>query len=678
MNLFVDYLQPLTNWLQANPNWSLFITFFIALTESLAIIGSIIPGSVTMTAIGILAGSGIMRIDLTLMAATLGAVCGDSLSYALGYFYSEKLVDIWPFKKYPSWLIYGKDFFSRHGGKSVLIGRFVGPLRSIIPVIAGILHMKQWRFLTANVISAIGWSLLYVMPGVLIGAAGHELSTESATRLFILILLLLVSLWLISLLIKWILIALHSLLRNHLHNLWLKLKGNRFLIKIYNALTPIKEKNHYSTAGLVLLTLISLLGFIILSLRIQCISSLNLPLHLFVQSFHTSLLEVVFIICTQLTSILTMSSLYLLCSLWFIYHRNLRTLVYLSSLLFFSTIIALILPYYIASPRPQGLLVIMPGNSFPASNLLMATAFYGFILFYINNKYALLTNTLRTVILVVLGLSGLGAIYLGDYWLTDVFGSYFIGATICLAHCLMYRKSNCFHAKKNHSALMFFSLFAGIIFSTALSVYFNFKTLANNHIPYHKEYTLNQTQWWNQQKPILPLYRLNRIGKKISLLNIQYVGDLNKLKTSLSLNGWEVHTETFMTKVLMRMNSESSEIKLPILTQLYENKRPELVMTYQNKGSQLILVLTIWESNYYLSDINRPIWIGTVHQDTPEYAKNEAHGNPSKSLNSLSYIIPALNQFTLRRIKLSSTMISNSSFPTMPYVLLIKNSELAN
>ncbi|MDF1929064.1 hypothetical protein PGH45_01850 [Legionella pneumophila] len=83
MNLLADYVQPLTYWLQANPHWSLFITFLIALSESLAVIGSIIPGSVTMTAIGILAGSGIMRIDLTLLAATLGAICGDSLSYFL-------------------------------------------------------------------------------------------------------------------------------------------------------------------------------------------------------------------------------------------------------------------------------------------------------------------------------------------------------------------------------------------------------------------------------------------------------------------------------------------------------------------------------------------------------------------------------------------------------------------
>ena len=206
MHLFTNYIQPLTFWLYAHPHWALFITFLISFSESLAIIGSIIPGSVTMTAIGILAGSGVMRIDLTFLAATLGAIAGDSGSYALGYTFSDRLVNIWPFKKYPKWLLYGKDYFSRHGSTSVLIGRFVGPMRSIIPVIAGMMHMKHWHFLIANAVSAVAWAILYVTPGVLIGAASSELSTESATRLFVLILIFLVIVWLTSLSIKWLVV----------------------------------------------------------------------------------------------------------------------------------------------------------------------------------------------------------------------------------------------------------------------------------------------------------------------------------------------------------------------------------------------------------------------------------------------------------------------------------------
>lgn len=670
MSVFADYIHPLTTWLQANPSWALFFTFLIALSESLAIVGSIIPGSVTMTAIGILAGSGIIRVDLTLIASSLGAICGDSISYALGYFYSEKLVDMWPFNKYPSWLKYGKDFFSRHGGKSVLIGRFIGPLRSIIPVIAGIMHMKQWRFLLANIISAIGWSLLYVMPGVLIGAAGHELSTESATRLFIIILILLFISWLISILIKWIILKLHSFFKNNLHDFWLKFKTNS-TVNLYTLLTPPNEVNHYTTASLVLLTLFCLLNGIALSVLNalgDSLKNIDLPVYLLLQSIHTHLFESIFIVFTQLTSKVTIGVLYLICSAWLIYSKNLRVVVYLSFLIIASAFSAYILAKFIYSPRPQGLLITMAGSSFPNQTLLIATALYGFIFYYIKNKYALLTNTLRTFLLVVLGLSGLGSIYLGDNWLSDVWASYFIGAFICLLSILFYRKGSIPDKKNNQSVIILTLLFISIICSSAISIYLNFKVLAYAHTPYQKEYTLEKSVWWAQQQPILPIYRLNRVGKRTSLLNIQYSGDLSLLESSLKEYGWETHNETFFAKIIMRLN-DSNTSRLPLLAQLYQNKRPELIMTYKNKQNNVLFQLIIWESNYNLHNGNNPLWIGSV------YATHEKNMKQQVELNAVSYITPALNQFILKKVDLPKEMIKTTLFPSAPNILLIKSHE---
>ncbi|MCL5272457.1 MAG: VTT domain-containing protein [Gammaproteobacteria bacterium] len=679
MNLFADYVQPLTNWLQANPHWSLFFTFFIALTESLAIIGSIIPGSVTMTAIGILAGSGIMRIDLTLIAATLGAVCGDSLSYFLGYFYSNQLIEIWPFKKYPNLLKYGQEFFSRHGGKSVLIGRFIGPLRSIIPVIAGIMHMKQWRFLIANFISAIGWSILYIMPGVIIGTAGHELSTEGATRLFILILVLLATIWLASILIKSLFIRINSFLKNNLHGFWLSSKSNTGLIKLFNAITPAEETDHYPTAGLILLIILVALcsiTLLVLSVKTQGLTVINLPIHLFTNSLHTSLLEVLFIICAQLTSTFTLSGLYIMCCLWLMHQHNIKTIIYLTSVLFFSVVTSLLLSYLHYIPRPQGLLVSMPGSSFPAINLVIATAFNGFILFYINSNYSFLTNTLRTIILIILGLSGFACLYLGDYWFTDIIASYLLGLLVCLAHWLIYRKYHYIETKKSEGSALLITAVSAIIISTAISASFNFKTLLHNHSPYHKEYLLTEQIWWNQLNPILPLYRLNRIGHRISLLNIQYSGTLDLLVKNLENNGWRLHNESFFTKLVLSMNKTNDGIKLPLLTQLYENKRPALLMTYKDKTSNLILELTVWESNYFVNTNDTPIWIGTVHQNRQIKAnQNKSYAKGTNLINPLPYIIPALDIFTLRRMEVPSDMIRTSNFPTTPYILLIKKTD---
>ena len=671
MNLFADYIQPLTNWLQANPNWALFITFFISLTESLAIIGSIIPGSVTMTAIGILAGSGIMRIDLTLLAATLGAVGGDSLSYAIGYYYSESLVDIWPFKKYPQWLKYGKEFFESHGGKSVLIGRFVGPLRSLIPVIAGVMGMKQWRFLIANILSAIGWALLYVMPGVLIGAASHELSAESATRFFVMILVLLAGLWIAGLILHWILVNLNSFLKRNLHDFWLGLKNHPQLYKLFNTLTPKEETNYYHTAALLLSILTSvlcLIALILLNVNTNWLTPLNLPINLFLQSFHSPLLVAFFIVCTQFTSILTLSSVFVMCCFWFVEHKSPKSILYLSGSVLMSALLALMLAHFIDSPRPQGLLVTMQGSSFPAINLTVATAFYGFILFYINNKYSLLASTPRNFLLAILLLSGFAEVYLSDYWFTDVLAAYFAGASVCLIHCLIFRKSHLAELKAPPSSTIILLLLASILCATAFSTFMNFRLISYNHTPYQKKFAVHIDSWWNQQKPILPLYRLNRIGKKIGLLNIQYAGSLSDLKSSLEQKGWKLHTETFFKKLAMRINSSSNQVKLPLLAQLYQNKRPQLIMTYRDKASNFTLELSIWESNYSLFEKSEPLWIGTIHKNYNE----ESAGNAAKFDNSITYILPALGQFKIRRLELSNEMIKVPAVQSPPIILLIK------
>ena len=299
MQLFTDYLQPLTIWLIANPHWALLITFLISFTESLAIIGSIIPGSVTMTAIGIMAGSGVMRIDLTLLAGALGAVAGDGASYLLGYKFSSRIINIWPFSRYPTWLKYGEDYFERHGGKSVLIGRFVGPLRSIIPLIAGMMHMNRWYFLMANIASAIGWSLLYIMPGVLIGTASSELSAESATRLFILVLVLLLVMWLASLGIKWLIIRANHFLSTHLHIFWVWSQKHPHLASYFKKLTPAHESNHYPTAALSILFFLSLLLSIFVTLVVingSWAEAIDNPAYLFLQSIRISSFDHFFIV----------------------------------------------------------------------------------------------------------------------------------------------------------------------------------------------------------------------------------------------------------------------------------------------------------------------------------------------------------------------------------------------
>src|SRR6202041_1386007 len=105
------YLQPIMDFLRHHSSLGLLFTFFIALIESLPLLGTLIPGSITMTAIGALVGAGVMPVTLTLLSAILGAFIGDCLGFWLGSTYHAEIRSIWPFNKITKWLNYGETFF---------------------------------------------------------------------------------------------------------------------------------------------------------------------------------------------------------------------------------------------------------------------------------------------------------------------------------------------------------------------------------------------------------------------------------------------------------------------------------------------------------------------------------------------------------------------------------------
>ncbi len=161
----------LMDWLRANPGWISLAIFLIAFVESLAIAGVIVPGVVMLFMASALAGSGALSLYEALIWAFWGAVAGDGLSFFIGHTCKHRIPHLWPVRNYPSLLASGEAFFRKHGGKSILIGRFIGPLRPILPLVAGMLHMPVKRFVGFNLLSALGWAPLYVLPGFLVGAS---------------------------------------------------------------------------------------------------------------------------------------------------------------------------------------------------------------------------------------------------------------------------------------------------------------------------------------------------------------------------------------------------------------------------------------------------------------------------------------------------------------------------
>lgn len=166
-----EWLIALNTWLSDNPQWLGLSLFLVACLECLAIVGLIMPGTVMIFAIAVLAGSGVLSLGEALLLGFAGGLLGDLLSYGLGRRYHQAIRSIRVLRNHPEWLMRAEIYFERYGIASLLVGRFIGPLRPMLPLTAGMLDMPFGRFFLVSVVASAGWSMAYLLPGWTAGAA---------------------------------------------------------------------------------------------------------------------------------------------------------------------------------------------------------------------------------------------------------------------------------------------------------------------------------------------------------------------------------------------------------------------------------------------------------------------------------------------------------------------------
>lgn len=180
-----DLAQPLLEFIQAHASWAVALMFVTAFGESFAFLSLLFPGTTLLIAAGTLMKSGTLPYLPVMVGAVLGAVFGDSVSYWIGRRFGGGIARFWPFTRHPALLPSGIQFFERHGGKSVFIGRFFGPIRAVIPLAAGIMLMARGRFWLANIASALVWAPMLLFAGDVVGEAGDRLIGSANTVILV-------------------------------------------------------------------------------------------------------------------------------------------------------------------------------------------------------------------------------------------------------------------------------------------------------------------------------------------------------------------------------------------------------------------------------------------------------------------------------------------------------------
>ena len=156
----------------ANKAWAPPIVLLLAFGESMAFVSLILPFWGVLLSVGaVLGATGSIDFWLILTAAAVGAALGDWLSYWLGFHYHEQIARMWPLRNFPELLPKGHAFFERWGVWAIVLGRFSGPLRASVPIVAGAVRMPPTAFQIANWLSAFLWAGVLMLFGDILGKA---------------------------------------------------------------------------------------------------------------------------------------------------------------------------------------------------------------------------------------------------------------------------------------------------------------------------------------------------------------------------------------------------------------------------------------------------------------------------------------------------------------------------
>lgn len=144
--------------------------FAIVFLESGMMVGFFFPGDSLLFTAGFLASQGILDIKIIILGCFLAAVLGDGLGYYIGKKFGRKLFSkdksIWFHKGH---LQRAQNFYDKHGGKTIILARFIPVIRAFAPVVAGIGLMRYRKFAAFNLIGAVLWAILVPLLGFYLG-----------------------------------------------------------------------------------------------------------------------------------------------------------------------------------------------------------------------------------------------------------------------------------------------------------------------------------------------------------------------------------------------------------------------------------------------------------------------------------------------------------------------------
>ncbi|MDR5739194.1 MULTISPECIES: VTT domain-containing protein [unclassified Caballeronia] len=602
----------LLHLMSAHPEWALAVVLLASFLESLAFVGTFVPGSTAMFVAGALVGAGALNLGWVLVCAILGAIAGDAVSFWFGARYADTLAQMWPFRRHPGALAAGKRYFEAHGAKSVVLARFVGPMRAVVPVVAGISGMPPARFFVVNVVSALIWAPLHVLPGVVFGAS-IELAGAVSIRLVVILVAVTALAWLVFNLARvvvwhakeWTVASREWLLT------WAERKPGVTARVVSRALDPGNPATGLIAVISVLLLASAVLFFYVLTnvTRGSSLVQVDASIYRLLQSFRSTWADSILDAAAALGSMPTLLALAAMVIVWMILERRWRTVAYWLVAVVFSQVLVAVIRFTTHQPLPMSF--APAGRTFPSSHLAATVVIYGFLAFLLLRRVGMLTGvfvaTAASGIVTAVALAGL---YFGRFTISDALGSAALAAiwVFLIALTAVWRNPG----KPKPRPLMPLAVLTVVCASVALQV--SDDTEAHSKPP--ATVVVTPIEWMDTVWRRFSCYRSSLDGDRLEPITVQWAATPAQIRAQLASRGWKEVTGVTMQSVMSVVSPDAPATALPALPRLNNGEPSKLVFTRSPRGPDQRDVLRFWPTTYAVREHSgaapTPIWLGSI------------------------------------------------------------------
>ncbi|MGA8260848.1 MAG: phosphatase PAP2 family protein [Arenicellales bacterium] len=609
-------------WVGAHPHWAYTTVFIGALGESLAVVGLVIPGATIMVAAGALVALGAMGFWPTALLGVVGAVAGDGFSFWVGRRYRDRLRGLWPFSRHPQWLSRGEEFFHVHGGKSVVLGRFVGPVRAFVPIVAGMLGMRPAAFYPMNILAGVAWAPAHLLPGMAFGAS-LALAGVVATRLAALLLLLVALTWFAVWTVRGVFRVLSPRAAAMAQSLLAWGNQHPVVSRLTRGLLDPSRPAPRTLAALAALFLgAAWLFFGVLEDVVtgDPLVRVDHGFHQLAQGLRTPWGDRVMVFLTELGDGFVITIVAAAVLAWLLWRRRWRAAGYWAAAVAFGQITATMIKLVVQRPRPFAELYDgFAAFAFPSGHATMSMVVYGFLAVLLAGTlswaHRWIAYALATLLIVAVALSRL---YLGAHWLSDILGGLSLGlAWVCLLGIAYYRHPSPGPLPKSVAVVALLAL----VLAGGWHVASRYSTDLQRYAPHFVVRHMDAAAWWQEDWKSLPAYRQDLEGELEDPLNVQWSGTIDGLHARLKARGWREPVPLSAETALRWLLPDSGLADLPMLPHVHDGRDESLLMLGpsgskpsgdQSRAREPQFVLRLWRTGIVLEPGAVPLWVGAM------------------------------------------------------------------